>query len=255
MRSVWWFKHFFTYALMTHLPPPSTALHNTERQALAQAFVAFAVHCGALQFGTFKTKAGRLSPYFFNAAAFSTGPRMLQLSRFYAQALLADGLIGEFDTIFGPAYKGIPLATALAMALAEQGYDLSFVANRKEKKDHGEGGSLVGAPLQGRTLVIDDVVSAGTALRASIACIETAQARPCALVIALDRQEKATRVVNGQTVDLQHSAVHYVRSELGLSVCAIATLDHILHYLQKQGSSAMQEHAAAVLGYRQRYGA
>lgn len=221
--------------------------------AESQAFVRFCVETGALRFGEFKTKAGRLSPYFFNAGLFDDGAKLGGLAQFYAQALIASGL--EFDMIFGPAYKGIPLGAAVAIELARLGQNRPFAYNRKEAKDHGEGGSLVGAPLQGRVLIVDDVMSAGTAVRESIALIQAAGATPHAVVIALDRQEKATEVdVHGATLDLPHSAVQYVQSALGLQVCAIATLSDLLQYLAQNAQGEVQVHQARVLAYQQRYG-
>lgn len=215
----------------------------------AQDFVRFALEAGVLRFGEFKTKAGRLSPYFFNAGLFHDGQAAGRLAQFYAQALLASGI--EFDMVFGPAYKGIPLAATLAVELARLGRNVPFAYNRKEAKDHGEGGNLVGAPLAGRVLIVDDVMSAGTAARESIALIRQAGATPHAMVVALDRQEKATE--NG--LDVDHSAVQYVRNVLGLQVCAIATLADLLLYLSKSTeSAAMEQHFARVLAYRQRYG-
>ena len=220
-----------------------------DRDVLAQDFVRFAVESGVLRFGEFKTKAGRMSPYFFNAGLFDDGAKMGRLAQFYAQALVASGI--EFDMLFGPAYKGIPLGATVAVELARLGRNVPFAYNRKEAKDHGEGGTLVGAPLKGRVLIIDDVMSAGTAARESIALIRAAGATPHAIAIALDRQEKATE--NGQDVD--HSAVQYVRRELGMQVCAIAKLADLLQYLSANGGDAqMQTHHERVLAYRQRYG-
>ena len=215
---------------------------------LAQAFVQFAVDCGVLRFGEFKTKAGRMSPYFFNAGLFDDGAKLDRLAQFYAQRLLASPI--EFDMIFGPAYKGIPLGAVLATELARRGRSVPFAYNRKEAKDHGEGGTLVGAPLQGRVLIVDDVMSAGTAVRESIALIESAGARPHAVVIALDRQEKATE--GGQ--DVPHSAVQYVRGTLGLQVAAIARLDDLLQFLQHQATPELENAHQRVLAYRARYG-
>ena len=216
---------------------------------LAQDFVRFAVDAGVLRFGEFKTKAGRLSPYFFNAGLFDDGAKMARLSEFYANAIVASGI--EFDMVFGPAYKGIPLAATVAVELARLGKNVPFAYNRKEAKDHGEGGTLVGAPLKGRVLIIDDVMSAGTAARESIALIQSAGATPHAMAIALDRQEKATE--NGQ--DVPHSAVQYVRDQLGLKVSAIAKLEDLLAYLaQGNASAGAGEHHAKVLAYRERYG-
>ena len=223
--------------------------HTPEQGRLAQDFVRFAVEAGVLRFGEFKTKAGRLSPYFFNAGLFDDGDKLGRLAEFYAKALLASGI--EFDMVFGPAYKGIPLAATVAVELARQGRNVPFAYNRKEAKDHGEGGTLVGAPLKGRVLIIDDVMSAGTAARESIAIIRAAGAVPHAVAIALDRQEKATE--NGKDVD--HSAVQYVRNQLGLQVCAIATLSDLLSFLGSRGGEGdMAQHHERVLAYRQRYG-
>ena len=223
---------------------------TADTAALAQEFVEFAVQAGVLRFGEFKTKAGRMSPYFFNAGLFDDGAKLARLAQFYAQAIVASGI--EFDMVFGPAYKGIPLAATVAVELARMGRNVPFAYNRKEAKDHGEGGTLVGAPLKGRVLIIDDVMSAGTAARESIALIGAAGATPHAVAIALDRQEMATE--NGQ--DVPHSAVQYVRQQLGLQVCAIATLADLLAYLatQADGGAAMAEHYQRVAAYRQRYG-
>ena len=220
----------------------------SNQDPLAQEFVAFAVECGVLRFGEFKTKAGRMSPYFFNAGLFDDGASLLRLAGFYAQRVLDSGI--EFDMVFGPAYKGIPLGAALVIELARRGRNVPFAYNRKEAKDHGEGGTLVGAPLQGRVLIVDDVMSAGTAARESIALIEAAGARPHAVCIALDRQEKATQ--DGQ--DVPYSAVQYVRETLGLQVCAIAKLADLMQYLALGGHAASAQDHARVLAYRQRYG-
>ncbi len=221
---------------------------NTTTNVLAQEFVQFAVECGVLKFGEFKTKAGRISPYFFNAGLFDDGAKLGRLAEFYAQRLIASGV--EFDMVFGPAYKGIPLGAALSVELARRGRNVPFAYNRKEAKDHGEGGTLVGAPLKGRVLIVDDVMSAGTAARESIAIIQAAGATPHAVLIALDRQEKATE--NGQ--DVPYSAVQYVRNQLGLQVSAIANLGDLMQYLAQQGGGASQEVHQRVLAYRQRYG-
>jgi orotate phosphoribosyltransferase len=221
--------------------------------ALAQEFVAFCVASGALRFGQFKTKAGRMSPYFFNAGLFDDGAKLGRLAQFYAQALMDSGL--EFDMIFGPAYKGIPLGAAVSIELARLGRNVPFAYNRKEAKDHGEGGTLVGAPLQGRVLIVDDVMSAGTAARESIALIRAAGATPHAVAIALDRQEKATEVgADGQVRDVDHSAVQYVQNTLGLEVCAIARLADLMQYLQAQAGTELAAHIDAVRAYRERYG-
>ncbi|MCZ8294565.1 MAG: orotate phosphoribosyltransferase [Hylemonella sp.] len=215
---------------------------------LAQDFVAFAVECGVLRFGEFKTKAGRLSPYFFNAGLFDDGAKLGRLAEFYARRVIASGI--EFDMIFGPAYKGIPLGAALAVELARLGRNVPFAYNRKEAKDHGEGGTLVGAPLKGRVLIVDDVMSAGTAARESIALIEAAGATPHGVVIALDRQEMATE--NGQ--DVPYSAVQYVRNRLGLQVAAIAKLADLLQYLEQHSRAGGSADHQRVLAYRQKYG-
>jgi orotate phosphoribosyltransferase len=221
--------------------------------ALAQEFVAFCVASGALRFGQFKTKAGRMSPYFFNAGLFDDGAKLGRLAQFYAQALVDSGI--EFDMIFGPAYKGIPLGAAVSIELARLGRNVPFAYNRKEAKDHGEGGTLVGAPLQGRVLIVDDVMSAGTAARESIALIRAAGATPHAVAIALDRQEKATEVgADGQVRDVDHSAVQYVQNTLGLQVCAIARLADLMQYLQGQAGTELAAHTDAVRAYRERYG-
>jgi orotate phosphoribosyltransferase len=220
--------------------------------ALAQDFVQFAMDCGVLRFGEFKTKAGRISPYFFNAGLFDDGAKLGRLAQFYARRLLQSGI--QFDMIFGPAYKGIPLGAALAIELARLGHNAPFAYNRKETKDHGEGGTLVGAPLKGRVLIVDDVISAGTAARESIAIIKAAGATPHAVVIALDRQEQATEK-HGHTVhDVPYSAVQYVRQQLGLQVCAIAKLTDLLQYLDTHNAGGLAADHQRVLAYRQRYG-
>jgi len=229
-------------------PPVNTPSSPVGPDPLAAAFVQFAVDCGVLSFGSFRTKAGRLSPYFFNAGGFDDGAKLGRLATFYARRLLASGL--PFDMLFGPAYKGITLASAVAVELARLGHNVPFAYNRKEAKDHGEGGSLVGAPVAGRVLIIDDVISAGTSVRESIGMIKAAGATPCGVVIALDRQERAT--ADGR--DLPGSAVQYVTSELKLDVVAIATLEDLLHYLQSGQDPALQAHAEPVQRYRDQYG-
>ena len=220
---------------------------------LAQEFVQFSLDCGVLKFGEFKTKAGRMSPYFFNAGLFDDGAKLGRLAGFYAQRLVESGM--AFDMIFGPAYKGLPLGAAVAIELARLGRNVPFAYNRKEAKDHGEGGSLVGAPLEGRVLIVDDVMSAGTAARESIAFIKAARATPHAVAIALDRQEMATETqADGSTRDLPYSAVQYVREQVGLQVCAIAELSDLLAYLSAQPGNAMGEHLVRVQAYRDRYG-
>lgn len=216
---------------------------------LAQDFVSFSVEAGVLRFGEFKTKAGRLSPYFFNAGLFDDGAKLGRLAEFYARRLIASGL--QFDMLFGPAYKGITLAAAVAVELARQGRNVPYAYNRKEAKDHGEGGTLVGAKLAGRVLIIDDVISAGTSVRESISMIQAAGATPSSVVIALDRQEKAT---DGQGGDAEWSAVQFVQRQLGLEVCAIATLGDLLQYLQSNQDPSLAAHVGRVTAYRDRYG-
>jgi orotate phosphoribosyltransferase len=216
--------------------------------ALALGFVKFSVEAGVLRFGEFKTKAGRLSPYFFNAGLFDDGAKLQRLAEFYARRILASGI--GFDMLFGPAYKGITLVAAVAIELSRLGRNVPYAYNRKEAKDHGEGGSLVGAPVKGRVLIVDDVMSAGTSVRESIALIRAAQGQPCGVMIALDRQEKATEA--GQ--DVPYSAVQYVQEQLGLRVAAIATLNDLLQYLAMADDPALGGYASAVRQYRQRYG-
>jgi orotate phosphoribosyltransferase len=214
------------------------------------AFVNFALDEGVLRFGQFQTKSGRLSPYFFNAGLFNHGASLARLGEFYAEALLASGQ--PFDMLFGPAYKGISLAATAAMALSARaectGSPIPFAFNRKEAKDHGEGGSLVGAPLAGRVVIIDDVITAGTSVRESVEIIRAAGAEPVAVLIALDRMERA-----GAEDDLSvGSAVQEVGQRYGLPVITIATLDDIMALIE--GQSAFTDHAAAVQAYRNRYG-
>ena len=219
---------------------------------LAQDFVKFAVESGVLRFGEFKTKAGRLSPYFFNAGLFDDGAKLGRLAEFYARRLLqarAEGGLA-FDMLFGPAYKGITLAATVAVELARLGHNLPFAYNRKEAKDHGEGGTLVGAGVAGRVLIIDDVISAGTSVRESIAMITAAGGTPHAVSIALDRQEKASDEGEGA----QMSAVQFVQRQLGLQVVAIATLADLLQYLQASADPALNAHVGRVAAYRERYG-
>jgi len=212
-----------------------------DREAFRREFVDFAIRAGVLRFGEFKTKAGRLSPYFFNAGLFCDGERLAALARFYARATLASGI--GFDILFGPAYKGITLAAATAMALADVGHNVPFCFNRKEAKDHGEGGQIVGAPLRGRVLVIDDVITDGASKREAIEVIRAAGATPAGVLIALDRQEK------GQG---QLSATQEVSRDFGVPVAAIATLADILATLQ--GRPEHRDDVARIEDYRRRYG-
>ena len=220
--------------------------------ALAQDFVKFAVESGVLRFGEFKTKAGRLSPYFFNAGLFDDGAKLGRLAEFYARRLLQaraeSGL--AFDMLFGPAYKGITLAATVAVELARLGHNTPFAYNRKEAKDHGEGGTLVGARVARRVLIIDDVISAGTSVRESIAMITAAGGTPHAVSIALDRQEKASDEGEGA----QMSAVQFVEQRLGLRVVAVATLADLLQYLRASADPALSAHVRRVAAYRERYG-
>ena len=218
---------------------------------LAQEFVKFALRSGALRFGEFTTKAGRLSPYFFNAGLFNDGAKLAKLAEFYARRLIADAPGGlTFDMIFGPAYKGITLAAGVAMELARCGHNRPFAYNRKEAKDHGEGGSIVGAPMAGRVLVIDDVISAGTSVRESIAMISGAGATPCGVLVALDRQERIGDAVGAAGL----SAVQFVTQEWLLPVSTIATLDDLLHHLKDGDDPSLRAFAGPVQAYRERYG-
>ena len=215
---------------------------------LALEFVQFALDVGVLRFGEFKTKAGRLSPYFFNAGLFDDGAALGRLAQFYARSIIGSGI--AFDMLFGPAYKGIPLGAVVAVELARLGRNVPFAYNRKEAKDHGEGGLLVGAPLAGRVLIVDDVMSAGTAVRESIALIKAAGATPQAVAIALDRQEMATE----GGADVRASAVQYVREELGMQVSAIAKLADLLQFLAQRAQPELAVWHDRVLAYRHRYG-
>jgi orotate phosphoribosyltransferase len=223
---------------------------------LAQDFVRFSVEAGVLRFGQFKTKAGRLSPYFFNAGLFDDGPKLARLAEFYARRLLsAGGSDLGFDLIFGPAYKGIPLAAALAVELSRRGVRVPFAYNRKEAKDHGEGGVWVGAPCEGRVLIVDDVISAGTSVRESIDLITAAGGRPSGVLIALDRQElPSDNPADEAPVRARLSAVQYVTQHFGLPVAAIATLDDLLQYLRRGNDPALSAFAEPVQAYRDRYG-
>jgi orotate phosphoribosyltransferase len=222
---------------------------NAKPDALAQDFVRFAVEAGVLRFGEFKTKAGRLSPYFFNSALFDDGTKLARLAEFYARRLFASGL--AFDMLFGPAYKGITLAAATAMALAQMGRSVPFAFNRKEAKAHGEGGTLVGAPLRGRVVIVDDVITDGASKRESVELIRQAAAEPAAVLIALDRMERS-----GTDDQLSaRSAVTDFELAYGLPVIAIATLTDLLQVLQSSADPALSSHLARVAAYRERYGA
>jgi orotate phosphoribosyltransferase len=216
---------------------------------LRQQFIEFSVNAGVLRFGEFTTKAGRLSPYFFNAGLFNDGERLGKLADFYAQTLLDSGI--GFDMLFGPAYKGITLASATSVALASKGHNVPFAYNRKEAKDHGEGGTMVGAKLEGRVVIIDDVISAGTSVRESVEMIRSQGATPCAVLIALDRMEKS----GAEGALSQLSAVQEVEQKFGMPVIPIANLNDLFAYLSGPGASAELAHfKAPVEAYRQRYG-
>ena len=210
-------------------------------QNLSQDFIAFSIHKNVLKFGEFKTKAGRLSPYFFNAGLFNDGISLLKLGEFYAESIKKSEI--QFDMLYGPAYKGITLAASIAIALAKNGHNVPYAYNRKEAKDHGEGGMIVGATLRGRVLIIDDVISAGTSVRESIDLITQHGATPCGVAIALDRQEKGLGEL---------SAVQEVISSHNLPVCAIANLSDLLEFVKNK--PAMAQHLLNIQTYRQQYG-
>lgn len=201
-----------------------------------------------MSFGKFKTKAGRLSPYFFNAGEFNDGARLSALGRYYANALKESRI--QFDMLYGPAYKGITLAAATAIALADGGLNIPFAYNRKEAKDHGEGGSLVGAPVKGKVVIIDDVISAGTSVRESVDLIRRAGAEPVAVLIALDRMERS-----GNAIEIgEHSAVQAVEQEFGLPVIAIANLADLMAFLTASSDTELSNYLPAVKAYRDQYG-
>ncbi len=211
-------------------------------------FIRFALEAKVLSFGEFKTKAGRLSPYFFNAGEFNDGARLSALGRYYSKALQESGL--QFDMLYGPAYKGITLAAATAIALADDGINVPYAYNRKEAKDHGEGGVLVGAPVKGRVVIIDDVISAGTSVRESVDLIRKAGAEPAAVLIALDRMERS-----GNAVDIgDKSAVQAVEQEFGLPVISIANLAGLMSFLTASSDTQLTNYLPAVKAYREKYG-
>jgi orotate phosphoribosyltransferase len=222
--------------------------NNTKAEYLTQnpeqvslEFIAFAVEKQVLRFGEFKTKAGRISPYFFNAGLFNDGVSLMKLGEFYAAAIKNSGI--EFDMLFGPAYKGITLVASIAIAFAKEGKNVPYAYNRKEAKDHGEGGVIVGSPLQGRVLIIDDVISAGTSVRESVELIHMNGATICGVAIAIDRQEKGLGEL---------SAVQEVTKTNGIPVCAIANLNALMRYLESQNNMAQNLHNVEI--YRQKYG-
>ncbi len=206
-----------------------------------QDFIRFALAAGVLCFGEFRTKAGRLSPYFFNTGLFNDGDSLRKLGQFYAKAINASGL--AFDMLYGPAYKGIPLVSSVAVALAEMGRNVPFCFNRKEAKDHGEGGNTVGAALGGRVLIVDDVISAGTSVRESVEIIRANGAEPCGVAIAFDRMERGTG---------ERSAIDEVRSVYSLEVVSISTLDDLCGFLSASPELAQQ--LRSVQDYRRKYG-
>ncbi len=213
----------------------------TSTDTFRQDFLRFALECDVLRFGEFKTKSGRLSPYFFNSGLFNTGESLARLGRYYAQAAL-DSTV-PFDMIFGPAYKGIPLVSALAIGLAEKGHNLPYSFNRKEAKDHGEGGVIVGAPLAGRVLIVDDVITAGTSVRESVQLIRESGAEPAGVLIMLDRMERGTGTL---------SAVQEVTAQFGIPVIAIAALPDVLALVS--ANNALTEFRGKIEVYRGLYG-
>lgn len=220
---------------MTNMPAEKLASDFTAQ------FIDFAIKKQVLRFGEFKTKAGRLSPYFFNAGLFNDGESLMMLGEFYAAAILRSGV--KFDMLFGPAYKGITLAASISIALARQGHNFPYAYNRKEAKDHGEGGTIVGAALKGHVLIVDDVISAGTSVRESVEMIKAAGATPAGVAIAIDRQERGVGML---------SAVQEVEKESGMPVIKIATLADLIHFLE--GAAELAEFKQAVQSYRNEYG-
>lgn len=206
-----------------------------------QDFLKFALACDALRFGAFQTKSGRLSPYFFNSGQFNTGAALGALGGFFADALLGANV--GFDMVYGPAYKGIPLVSALAIGLAAKGHNVPYAFNRKEAKDHGEGGLIVGAPLKGRVVIVDDVVTAGTSVRESVAIIREHGATPAGVLVMVDRMERGTGA---------QSAVQQVRAEYGIPVVAIATLDDVMALVA--GDASLAEFRPKIEAYRGQYG-
>ena len=210
-------------------------------------FIEFAIQKQVLRFGEFKTKAGRLSPYFFNAGLFNDGESLMKLGEFYAASIEKSGI--QFDMLFGPAYKGITLAASVAIAFARQGRNIPYAYNRKEAKDHGEGGTLVGAPLTGNVLIVDDVISAGTSVRESVEMIRASGAVPCGVAVSIDRQERGLGTL---------SAVQEVEKNNGIPVCSIANLSSLINYLHKQVNMSQNpgvtEHIGNIERYRAEYG-
>lgn len=211
-------------------------------------FIQFALQAKVLSFGEFKTKAGRISPYFFNAGDFNDGSKLGALGKFYARTLLSAEI--DFDMLYGPAYKGITLAASTTIALSEESRNVAFAYNRKEAKDHGEGGVLVGAPLKGKVVIVDDVISAGTSVRESVDLIKSAGATPCAVLIALDRMEKS-----GNAIEVgKLSAVQAVQEDFQIPVIPIANLEDLLSFLQVTEDLELKKYLPKVLEYRNQYG-
>lgn len=235
---------------MSSNPVPPLPMNSHQ---LKEAFITFALQCGALKFGEFVTKAGRVSPYFFNAGLFQDGASLARLGDFYAQTLLASGI--AFDMLFGPAYKGIALAVSTASALASYGKNVPLAFNRKEAKDHGEGGTLIGAPLKGRVVIIDDVISAGTSVAQSMQLIKRAQAEAAAVLIALDRQERGEK----DGVLSNYSAVQEVQRQYDIPVLSIANLDDMLNVAERApiavlAADEFKKYRTAIENYRLQYG-
>jgi orotate phosphoribosyltransferase len=229
--------------MITSLRAAARALQCAIMKDYQRRFLDFAIACEALRFGEFTLKSGRRSPYFFNTGLFNSGARLAQLGEYYAHAIVDSGL--AFDMLYGPAYKGIPLVSAVAIALAQHhGRDLPYSFNRKEAKDHGEGGMIVGAPLRGKVLIVDDVISAGTSVRESVDIIRQANAVPAGVAISLDRQERG----EGKT-----SAVQEVETRFATRVVSIVNLDVLLSYLGTKSDA--RQHAEAIDAYRRQYGA
>jgi len=210
-------------------------------QSYQEEFIRFAIDCGVLSFGEFQLKSGRVSPYFFNLGLFNTGGRLSRLGEFYAKAAISSGI--EFDLLFGPAYKGIALATSCAMALSQHGRDVPWCFNRKQAKDHGEGGQLVGSALNGRVLIVDDVITAGTAVREAMQIIRSAGAKASGVLVALDRAERGEGA---------NSAIQEVEERFGIKVASIVSLADVLEYLAQD--PLLNKHWQAVQSYRERYG-
>ena len=218
-------------------------------------FIEFALNANVLRFGEFKTKAGRMSPYFFNAGLFNTGSLLDQLGAYYAKTLLEAKKAGriDFDMLFGPAYKGIPLVSTVAMNLARLGCDVPWAFNRKEAKDHGEGGTVIGSPLKGRVVIVDDVISAGTSVRESVSLIRASGATPSGVLIALDRQERG----GNAEVLTETSAVQDVEKTFNMPVVSIASLNDLLDFMdgESPAAKAASQYRDAVAAYRTKYGA